>query len=213
MSAQDGQLTRGHLVAHARAVRELAAQAERLESWGERLGAGLLAGGRLLVAGNGGSAAQAQHLTGELVGRYLTERPALSAIALLTDAASLTAVANDYGWEDVFARQVRAHGRAGDVLLLLSTSGESTNLLQAAASARSLGLHVWSLTGPEPNSLAGASDESVAVSGSTAVVQEAHLVAIHLLCAAVDSAVSELTGVGGSAVGEGLDLAREAAAG
>jgi len=200
-------------VAHARAVRELAAQAERLESWGERLGAGLLAGGRLLVAGNGGSAAQAQHLTGELVGRYLTERPALSAIALLTDAASLTAVANDYGWEDVFARQVRAHGRAGDVLLLLSTSGESTNLLQAAASARSLGLHVWSLTGPEPNSLAGASDESVAVSGSTAVVQEAHLVAIHLLCAAVDSAVSELTGVGGSAVGEGLDLAREAAAG
>ncbi|MBJ7613176.1 MAG: phosphoheptose isomerase [Candidatus Nephthysia bennettiae] len=201
------------MVAHARAVRELAAQAERLESWGERLGAGLLAGGRLLVAGNGGSAAQAQHLTGELVGRYLTERPALSAIALLTDAASLTAVANDYGWEDVFARQVRAHGRAGDVLLLLSTSGESTNLLQAAASARSLGLHVWSLTGPEPNSLAGASDESVAVSGSTAVVQEAHLVAIHLLCAAVDSAVSELTGVGGSAVGEGLDLAREAAAG
>ncbi len=125
----------------------------------------------------------------------------------------MSAVANDYGWEDVFARQVRAHGRAGDVLLLLSTSGESTNLLQAAASARSLGLHVWSLTGPEPNSLAGASDESVAVSGSTAVVQEAHLVAIHLLCAAVDSAVSELTGVGGSAVGEGLDLAREAAAG
>jgi D-sedoheptulose 7-phosphate isomerase len=213
VSAQDGQLTRGHLVAHARAVRELAAQAGRLESWGERLGAGLLAGGRLLVAGNGGSAAQAQHLTGELVGRYSTERPALSAIALLTDAASLTAVANDYGWEDVFARQVRAHGRAGDVLLLLSTSGESANLLRAATSARSLDLHVWSLTGPEPNSLAGASDESVAVSGSTAVVQEAHLVAIHLLCAAVDSAVSELTGAGGSAVGQRLDLAREAAAG
>jgi D-sedoheptulose 7-phosphate isomerase len=211
VSGEHGQLTRGHLVAHARAVRELAAQAERLECWGERLGADLLAGRRLLVAGNGGSAAQAQHLTGELVGRYRTERPALSAIALLTDVSSLTAVANDYGWEDVFARQVRAHGRPGDVLLLLSTSGESANLLQAAASARSLGLSVWALTGPEPNSLAGASDETVAVTGSTAVVQEAHLVAIHLLCAAVDSAINELARVDGTAAGDGLDLRREAA--
>jgi phosphoheptose isomerase len=117
------------------------------------------------------------------------ERPALSAIALLTDASSLTAVANDYGWADVFARQVRAHGRPGDTLLMLSTSGESANLLEAARSARSLGIRVWALTGPAPNSLGGASDDAIAVSGSTAVVQEAHLVAIHLLCAAVDSAV------------------------
>jgi D-sedoheptulose 7-phosphate isomerase len=211
--AQHDQLTRGHLVAHVRAVMELEVQAELLECWGERLGADLLGGRRLLVAGNGGSAAQAQHLTGELVGRYRTERPALSAIALLTDAASLTAVANDYGWEDVFARQVRAHGRPGDVLLLLSTSGESANLLLAAASARSLGLRVWALTGPEPNSLARASDEAIAVSGSTAVVQEAHLVAIHLLCAAVDSAVSDRTGIDGGGVGDRLDLPREAAAG
>ena len=197
------KLTRGHLVAHVRAVIELVAETPRLECWGERLGAELLAGRRLLVAGNGGSAAQAQHLTGELVGRYRVERQALSAIPLLADAASLTAVANDYGWADVFARQVRAHGRAGDMLLLLSTSGESANLLEAACSARSLGLRVWALTGPAPNSLASAADDAIAVSGSTAVVQEAHLVAIHLLCAAVDSAV----------LGTASDPQREGAAG
>jgi D-sedoheptulose 7-phosphate isomerase len=168
---------------------ELDAETPRLESWGELLGADLLGGRRLLAAGNGGSAAQAQHLTGELVGRYRVERQALSAISLLADVSSLTAVANDYGWADVFARQVRAHGRAGDTLLLLSTSGESANLLEAARSARSLGLRVWALTGPAPNSLAAAADDAIAVSGSTAVVQEAHLVAIHMLCAAVDSAV------------------------
>jgi D-sedoheptulose 7-phosphate isomerase len=183
------QLTRGHLVAHVRALMELDAETPRLESWGELLAADLLGGRRLLAAGNGGSAAQAQHLTGELVGRYRVERQALSAISLLADVSSLTAVANDYGWADVFARQVRAHGRAGDTLLLLSTSGESANLLEAARSARSLGLRVWALTGPAPNSLAAAADDAIAVSGSTAVVQETHLVAIHMLCAAVDSAV------------------------
>ena len=192
-----------HLVAHLRAVRELERQAARLERWGGELAARLLAGRRLLVAGNGGSAAQAQHLTGELVGRYRLERPALSAIALLTDVPTLTAVANDYGWAEVFARQVRAHGRAGDVLLVLSTSGESANLLEAARSARSLGLRVWALTGRAPNSLGRASDEAIAVAGSTAVVQEAHLVAIHLLCAAVDTAVA----------GSGPGLAEEAVAG
>jgi phosphoheptose isomerase len=180
----------GHLGAHVRAVMELEPQTPRLAAWGELLGRELLAGRRLLAAGNGGSACQAQHLTGELVGRYTLERTALSAIPLLADLASLTAVANDYGWVDVFARQVRAHGRRGDFLLLLSTSGESANLLEAARSARSLGLHVWALTGRLPNALGVSADEAVAVSGSTAVVQEAHLVAIHLLCAAVDRAVA-----------------------
>jgi phosphoheptose isomerase len=190
--AQRDQLTRGHLLAHARAVMELEPQAGRLGAWGKQLGRELLAGRRLLVAGNGGSASQAQHLTGELVGRYTLERPALSAISLLADLASLTAVANDYGWLDVFARQVRAHGREGDFLLLLSTSGESPNLVEAARAARCLGLRVWALTGQAPNSLAEAADEAVAVAGSTAAVQEAHLVAIHLLCAAVDRAVLRL---------------------
>ena len=180
---------RGHLLAHAGALVELEAQAARLESWGEELGRELLAGRRLLAAGNGGSAAQAQHLTAELVGRYGAERPALSAIALLADVSSLTAISNDYGWEEVFARQVRAHGRPGDFLLALSTSGESPNLVRAAGAARSLGVRTWALTGPAPNSLARACEEAVAFSGPTAVVQEAHLVAIHLICAAVDAAV------------------------
>jgi phosphoheptose isomerase len=186
---QRDELAQGHLAAHVRAVMELEPQTGRLAAWGELLGRELLAGRRLLVAGNGGSAAQAQHLTGELVGRYALERAALSAIPLLADLASVTAVANDYGWVDVFARQVRAHGRPGDFLLLLSTSGESVNLLEAARSARSLGLRVWALTGPAPNALGEAADEAVSVGGTTAVVQEAHLVAIHLVCAAVDSAV------------------------
>jgi phosphoheptose isomerase len=186
---QRDELAQGHLAAHVRAVMELEPQTGRLADWGELLGRELLAGRRLLVAGNGGSAAQAQHLTGELVGRYTLERAALSAIPLLADLASVTAVANDYGWVDVFARQVRAHGRPGDFLLLLSTSGESVNLLEAARSARSLGLRVWALTGPAPNALGESADEAVSVGGSTAVVQEAHLVAIHLVCEAVDGAV------------------------
>jgi D-sedoheptulose 7-phosphate isomerase len=188
--AESEQMTRGHLVAHVRAVMELEEQAERLEAWGQELGRELLAGRRLLVAGNGGSAAQAQHLSAELVGRYRSERPPLSAIALLSDVSSLTAIANDYGWDEVFARQVRAHGRSGDYLLALSTSGESCNLVEAAAAARRLGMRCWALTGPLPNSLERACEGAVAVSGPTAIVQEAHLVAIHLLCSAVDAAVA-----------------------
>ena len=185
------QLTRGHLVAHVRAVMELEEQAERLEAWGAELGRELLAGKRLLVAGNGGSAAQAQHLAGELVGRYQTERPALSAIALVDDVSSLTAIANDYGWDEVFVRQVHAHGRPGDYLLALSTSGESCNLVRAARSAGGLGLRTWALTGAVPNSLSAACEAAVGMSGTTAVVQEAHLVAIHLICAAVDAVLAE----------------------
>jgi phosphoheptose isomerase len=178
-----------HLAAHARAVIELEEQAEQLKAWGRELGRELLAGRRLLAAGNGGSAAQAQHLAGELVGRYGAERPALSAIALVEDACSLTAIANDYGWQEVFARQVLAHGRPGDYLLALSTSGESPNLVEAARRAQGMGMRCWALTGPRPNSLAQACDDVVAVSGSTPIVQELHLVAIHLLCEAVDATV------------------------
>jgi rfaE bifunctional protein nucleotidyltransferase chain/domain/rfaE bifunctional protein kinase chain/domain len=115
----------------------------------------------------------------------------LSALALSADASSLTAIGNDYGYEEVFARQVRAHGRAGDVLLVLSTSGESVNLLRAAEVARQLGLVTWALTGALPNALAFVCDEGVAVVGSTATVQECHLAAIHVMCAAVDGALAE----------------------
>ncbi|MFF5719387.1 SIS domain-containing protein [Streptomyces buecherae] len=157
--------------------------------WGGQLAALLPVGGRLLAAGNGGSAAQAQHLTAELVGRYRQERPAYSAIALHADTSSVTAIGNDYGFDQVFARQVAAHGRPGDVLLLLSTSGRSQNLLTAAETGRAAGLRVWALTGPAPNPLARAAHEVVAVQAqSTATVQEAHLVAVHLLCESFDAA-------------------------
>lgn len=161
-----------------------------LDRWGSRLAGVLHGGGRLLVAGNGGSAAQAQHLTAELVGRYLAERPPMSAIALHADTSALTAIGNDYGFDAVFARQVQGHGRPGDVFLALSTSGRSANLLQAAAAARAAGLAVWAFTGPAPNPLALAADDSLCVpAAATATVQEVHLVALHLLCAAVDSAL------------------------
>jgi rfaE bifunctional protein nucleotidyltransferase chain/domain len=126
---------RSHLVAHFEALLALESHLERLQRWGERLAASLLDGGRLLACGNGGSAAEAEHLVAELVGRFGTERRALSAIALGGDAASLTGVANDYGWSEGLARLVDAHGRAGDVLVALSTSGTSENVLAAARAA------------------------------------------------------------------------------
>ncbi|MFD7923402.1 SIS domain-containing protein [Streptomyces sp. NPDC059740] len=159
--------------------------------WGEHLAATLSAGARLLAAGNGGSAAQAQHLTAELVGRYREDRPPYSAIALHADTSTTTAIANDYGVEAVFARQVGAHGRPGDVLMLLSTSGASANLLTAASEARRAGLTVWALTGPAPNPLQAAADETLCVEAATsATVQELHLVAVHMICESFDQAVA-----------------------
>ncbi|MFJ8584448.1 SIS domain-containing protein [Streptomyces sp. NPDC093595] len=168
---------------------------ERIAQWGGELAAVLPVGGRLLAAGNGGSAAQAQHLTAELVGRYKDERPAYSAIALHAETSSVTAIGNDYGFDQVYARQVAAHGRPGDVLVLLSTSGRSANLVAAAVTGRAAGLRVWALTGPGPNALAEAADEALCVEAdAAATVQETHLVAVHLLCACFDAAV---TGAGG----------------
>ena len=160
---------------------------DRLDRWGAELAGVLVGGGRLLAAGNGGSAAQVQHLTAELVGRYRDDRPALSAIALHAETSALTAIANDYGYDHAFARQVQAHGRPGDVFLGMSTSGRSPNVLAAMEAARDGGLTVWAFTGPGPNPIADAADDCVAVDApATATVQEVHQVALHLLCAAVD---------------------------
>jgi type III pantothenate kinase len=172
----------------------LAAGAEtlaRAEEWGARLATRLEDGARLLAVGNGGSAAEAQHLTAELVGRFERDRPALSAICLHGDTSSLTAIANDFGIEEAFARQVVAHGRPGDVLVALSTSGRSPNVLAAARAARDCGLTVWGMTGPAPNPLADLCDEVLAIDAERAcTVQELHLVAIHVLCGAVDAALA-----------------------
>lgn len=168
----------------------LTAEAGRIDAWGARLADTVLAGGRLLVAGNGGSAAEAQHLTAELVGRFDGERTPLSAISLHAETSSLTAIVNDYGIGEMYARQVAAHGRPGDVLVLLSTSGESENVVAAARRARDLGLTTWALTGPRDCSLAEACDDVLALRGaSTSSVQELHLVVVHALCAALDAHV------------------------
>ncbi|AEW97509.1 MULTISPECIES: D-sedoheptulose-7-phosphate isomerase [Streptomycetaceae] len=187
--------------AHCRALHEALAGFEehelrRVTAWGRHLAAVLPVGGRLLAAGNGGSAAQAQHLTAELVGRYAHDRPAYSAIALHADTSSVTAIGNDYGFDELYARQVAAHGRPGDVLVLMSTSGRSPNLLAAADTARAAGLAVWAMTGPRPNPLALRAADALCVDAhSTATVQEAHLVALHLLCEAFDAAAPAPRGV------------------
>jgi D-sedoheptulose 7-phosphate isomerase len=182
----------GHVDRLVTALRANAGALRRVDGWGEHVASVLLGGGRLLAAGNGGSAAEAQHLTAELVGRYLEERQPFSAIALHAETSSLTALCNDYGPEHAFARGVRAHGRRGDVLVALSTSGRSPNVLAAVAAAREVGLRVYALTGPAPNPLADACPDAAAAveAESTATVQEVHLVAVHVLCAAVDRAVA-----------------------
>jgi D-sedoheptulose 7-phosphate isomerase len=180
--------SREHLAALAEPLAALEGEVDRLERWGRHLAGILVRGGRLLAAGNGGSAAQAQHLTGELVGRYLTERRPLSAFALHADTSTLTAIGNDYGAEEAFARQVRAHGRPGDVLLVLSTSGRSENVLAALEAASAAGLTTWALTGPAPNPAHEAADDALAVdSPNLPTIQEIHQIAIHLLCGAVDA--------------------------
>ena len=128
-----------HVDRLAAALPALRASGDTLARWGAALADRLTSGGRLLAAGNGGSAAEAQHLTAELVGRFEGERLPLPAIALHADTSAVTAIGNDYGYDEVFARQVRAHARPGDVLLLLSTSGRSRNLLKAAHAARCCG--------------------------------------------------------------------------
>ena len=181
-----------HVASLTSALRQLTGAVDTLDRWG-RLLADVLCGesrGRLLAAGNGGSAAQAQHLTAELVGRYRADRPPFSAICLTAETSSLTAIANDYPSDELFARQVEAHGRAGDVLVLLSTSGRSPNIVAAARRARECGVTALAMTGPAPNALAAAADEAVCIDSPwTATVQECHLVALHLVCAAFDAAV------------------------
>ncbi len=184
-------------------------QADRLDRWGRELVRVVDAGGRLLVAGNGGSAAEAQHLTAELVGRFLGERRPLSAISLHAETSTVTAIANDYGVEEVFARQVEGHGRPGDVLLLLSASGRSANLLRAAERARECGLAVWAMTTSVPNPLAELADEAVVMPGpSTSAIQEGHLMAVHTLCVAVEAHLPASRGAARS-----LDLTAVAARG
>ncbi len=178
---------RVHIAALTGALQSCEEQWGRAQRWGAGLAERLPAGARLLVAGNGGSAAQAQHLSAEIVGRYCRDRRPLSAISLHADTSAVTAIANDYGAEEIFARQVEAHCAGDTILMLMSTSGRSPNLLRAAQRARELGVTVWAMTGPAPNPLAALAHDTLAIDApTTAAVQELHLVAVHLVCEAMD---------------------------
>lgn len=168
-----------------RALADLSDEIQRLAALGL---ATLQGGGRILWMGNGGSAADAQHLAAELVGRFEQDRPGLAALALTTDTSVLTSVANDCGFERIFARQVEALGRAGDLLIGLSTSGNSPNVLRAMETAARLGLHRAGLTGADGGALRDGCELCLCVpSTRTARIQEAHLLIGHLLCEVIEA--------------------------
>ena len=151
----------------------------------------LKSGGKILACGNGGSAADAQHFAAELVNRFERERPPLAGLALTTDSSALTSIANDYGYEMAFEKQLRALGRRGDVLLAISTSGNSASVLAAMRAARELGLRIVALTGNGGGKMAallGADDVHVCVPHTrTMRIQEVHLLALHCFCDGIDS--------------------------
>ena len=178
------------LSAHHQALHSLPALAPRLEALGETLVSCLRSGGKLLIFGNGGSAGDAQHIAAELTGRYVSERRGLAAIALTTDTSALTAIANDYGYDHVFARQVEALARPGDVVLGISTSGNSANVLRALEAALHIGCACFGFSGRDGgamNALLGERNMAVRVT-ETARVQECHILLGHMLCEMVDQA-------------------------
>jgi D-sedoheptulose 7-phosphate isomerase len=163
------------------------ANAGLLVAAGRRMAESLRGGGKVLTFGNGGSAADAQHLAGELVGRFRRDRAALSAIALTTDSSVVTAIGNDMGYDSVFRRQVEAHGRPGDVAIGITTSGRSPNVVQALQLARERGLVTMGLTGGGGGRLAGAVDYLIDVPhADTARIQEVHVMVVHVLCQIVE---------------------------
>jgi D-sedoheptulose 7-phosphate isomerase len=189
----DARFVQTYLDESAAVVAALAADAAAqaiLRQCAGKIVASLRAGGKLMVAGNGGSAGDAQHIAGEFVVRLMYDRAPLAAIALTTDASVLTAAGNDYGFDHVFERQVLALGRPGDVLLGVSTSGASANILRALAAARAGGLVTMGFGGGDGGRMAGACDLLfLAPSRKTALIQQAHIVAAHVVCALVERAM------------------------
>jgi len=163
--------------------------AERVVEAASTIVEALRGGGKLMVFGNGGSAADAQHIAAELVGRFQRERPALAAMALTTDTSVLTSIANDYAFDRVFARQIEALGRSGDVALGISTSGDSPNVVAALEAARALSMRTIALTGRDGGSVGRAAAIHVNVPGQdTARVQEVHRTLLHVICDLVERA-------------------------
>jgi D-sedoheptulose 7-phosphate isomerase len=195
----DGRAERDERTARVRAAfaESIAAKRATLETCADAIAAAaehaieaFRAGHKLLAFGNGGSASDAQHLCAELAGRYVRERPGLPAIALTANTSDLTAIGNDYGYDRVFARLVEAHGRAGDVAIAISTSGNSPNVLEAVAAARQRGLATIGLAGRGGGKLATCVDVPIVVpSDRTPRIQETHIAVIHVLCELIDEAL------------------------
>jgi D-sedoheptulose 7-phosphate isomerase len=187
----NAELITRSLQEHLEAIQALlASQLQEIEASGHIICDALEAGHKILLCGNGGSAADAQHIAAELVGRYEKERRAFPAISLTTDTSALTALSNDYGYDEVFARQVAAHAVAGDVLIAISTSGKSPSVVKAADQARAIGCRTIALTGCSGEPLTAHCDFAVVVpSERTSRVQEAHITIGHLWCEMVDAAV------------------------
>lgn len=176
-----------NLAEHQQLFAQLGALEPDVDRAGLLIAESLRDGGKLLACGNGGSAADAQHIASELTGRFLKDRPPLAGIALTTDSSALTCIGNDYHFDEVFARQLRALGRAGDVLLAISTSGQSPNVVRAAEVARGSDIRVVGLLGRDGGRLRELCDVAIVVPHpATARIQEAHLLVIHTLCGLIE---------------------------
>ncbi len=183
-------LVRHALDEHRLLFDHLAALEGAVEHTAQRLAAVLQSGGKIMWCGNGGSAADSQHLASELTGRLVGERRPLAGLALSTDSSALTCIGNDYGFDAIFERQVQALGRAGDALVLISTSGNSANLLRAAAAARALGVLTVGLLGRDGGQLLVRCDEALVIpSSTTARIQEAHIFVGHCWCGLIERAL------------------------
>lgn len=177
------------IAAHQHVFSQLIAQEALVEAMGASIVNALQQGGRIFMAGNGGSAADAQHFAAELTGRFVAERRALAGIALTTDTSALTAIANDYGYDEVFARQLSGLAQQGDVFVGISTSGHSPNIVKALEVAKEKGVICLGLTGRDGGKMRDLCEHCVVVpSMVTAHIQEAHIFIIHHLCALVDKA-------------------------
>jgi D-sedoheptulose 7-phosphate isomerase len=178
------------ILEHISAVRELVTLAPQIEKAGAMVLGALKRGKKVLLAGNGGSASDAQHIAGELVGRFERERRGLPAIALTTDSSILTAVGNDYSFEEIFARQIEALGVEGDIFIAISTSGNSPNVVEGAKRAKELGLKVITFTGKKGGKLKKLGDINLMVpSDKTPRIQEMHILIGHIICSIVDRGI------------------------
>lgn len=172
----------------ARSLQDVVSLAQTVERAAALVAQSLRTGGKVFFCGNGGSSSDAQHLAGEFLGRFLVERAPWAAIALPSNIAAMTAIGNDYGYEEVFARQLRGLGRRGDALIAISTSGRSANVLRALEAARELGVHAIGLTGAAESPMDGLADLNIrAPAASTPRIQEMHIVIGHTICELVEA--------------------------